>query len=126
MSNVDTVKAAYEAFKSGDLATLKETWADNISWWSSSETKPGGQRDGVDAVMQMMAEVPEQWSTFTVEPALFIDAGKYVVVSGNSTVANSRGSDTSRFAHILEFNDDGKVVRAEMHADSAKGYKLQN
>lgn len=126
MSNVDTVKAAYEAFKNADLATLKETWADDISWWSSDETKPGGQRDGVDAVMQMMAEVPEHWSTFTVEPDLFIDAGKYVVVSGSSSVGNNRGSDRSRFAHILEFNSDGKVVRAEMHSDSAKGYKLQN
>lgn len=126
MSNVDTAKAAYEAFKSGDAAAMKKAWADNVSWWSSEETKPGGQKDGVDAVMQMLAEVPQHWTTFTVEPDLFIDAGKYVVVSGTSKVANDKGSDTSRFAHILEFNDDGKVVRAEMHADSAKGYKLQN
>lgn len=126
MSNIDTVKAAYDAFKTGDLAALKDTWANDISWWSSSEAKPGGQRDGADAVMRMMAEVPEHWSTFTVEPELFIDAGKYVVVSGNSQIANDKGSETARFAHILEFGDDGKVVRAEMHSDSAKGYRLQN
>jgi uncharacterized protein len=126
MSNVDTAKAAYQAFTRGDAAAMKEAWADDVDWWSSEETKPGGQRNGVDAVMQMLAEVPEHWTTFTVEPDLFIDAGKYVVVTGSSTVANGKGSDTSRFAHILEFNDDGKVVRAQMHADSAKGYKLQN
>lgn len=126
MSNIDTVKAAYDAFKSGDLAALKDTWSNDVSWWSSDESKPGGQRDGVDAVMAMMAEVPEYWTTFTVEPELFIDAGKYVVVSGNSRVANEKGTDTARFAHILEFDGSGKVVRAEMHSDSAKGYKLQN
>ena len=126
MSNVDTAKTAYRSFSSGDMAALKDAWAQNVVFWSSDAAKPGGERHGVDEVMRLFGELPEHWSTFTVEPTEFIDAGDYVVVLGNQHVGNDKGRDTARFAHVLKYDADGKIVRGEMHADSAKIAKLQS
>lgn len=125
MSNVDSARTAYQAFAAGDLAAVKDAWADDIHWWSSAEAPPGGERRGVDAVMQLFAEIPEHWTAMTVNPDEFIDAGDYVVVRGTQSLTNGNGSVESRFAHILKYNADGKVIDADMHTDSAKGSKLQ-
>ncbi len=125
MSNVDTAKAAYKAFNTGDLPTMKETWADGIEWWSSDAAQPGGPRHGVDSVMQMIMEVPQHWSSASIDTEQFIDAGDIVVVTGVQHFANDKGSADARFAHVLEFDGDGKCVRADMHSDSAKLASLQ-
>lgn len=125
MSNVDTAKAAYTAFNEGDLATMKQTWADNVHWWNSEETKPGGDRTGADQVMALILEMPQHWTGAQVSPTEFIEAGDYVVVRGTQHFENAKGSADAKFAHILKFDGDGKCVDAEMHTDSAKAAKLQ-
>jgi uncharacterized protein len=126
MSNVDTAREAYKAFNTGDLAALKDLWAPDIHWWNSGEAKPGGECTGVDAVMQLMSEVPEHWSRAEVEPTEFIDAGDCVVVRGIQHFVNDKGSADVRFAHILKFDGEGRCVDSEFHADSAKALKLQS
>jgi ketosteroid isomerase-like protein len=126
MSNVDTAKTAYRAFSSGDMAALKEPWSQDVVFWSSDAAKPGGERHGVDEVMRLFGEIPEHWTTFDVEPAEFIDAGEYVVVLGTQHVGNDKGSGAARFAHVLKYDADGRIVRADMHADSAKIAELQS
>ena len=126
MSNIDTAKAAHQAFRTGDLAALKDSMASDVVWWSSEETEPGGERHGVDEVMQMFMALPEHWKRFEVEANKFIDAGDNVVVLGTSRIENDRGSDVVRWAQVLTFNAEGKVAEAEMHSDTAKGYKLQH
>jgi uncharacterized protein len=126
MSNVDTAKTAYQAFGSGDMAALKEAWGQDVVFWSSDAAKPGGERHGVDEIMRLFGEIPEHWSTFTVEPAEFLDAGDYVVVLGTQHFGNDKGSGTARFAHILKYDANGKIVRGDMHVDSAKLAALQS
>ncbi|CAJ1586481.1 nuclear transport factor 2 family protein [[Mycobacterium] wendilense] len=124
MSNVEAARAGYKAFAAGDLEGMKRIWADDIHWWNSEEVQPGGEYNGIDAVMQMIGSIPQYWKSMTVNPAKFIDAGDYVIALGTQTLANDKGSAEGRFAHIMKFQD-GKCVDAEMHADTAKGLKLQ-
>jgi len=70
------------------------------------------------------AQIPNYWSSFSVEPEEFIDAGEYVVVRGTQRAGNDKGSFESPFVHLMKFDGDGKVVRGEFHADSAKAAKL--
>lgn len=126
MSNVDIAKAAYQAFKTGDLAALKDTMAPDVVWWSSEEIQPGGEQRGVDEVMAMFMAVGEKWRRFEVNPREFIDAGDRVIVLGDSEVENDKGSATARWAHVLTYGSDGKLTAAELHTDTAKGYRLQN
>jgi ketosteroid isomerase-like protein len=124
MSNVDTARAAYEAFARGDLEALKESFAEDGVWVTSDELPLGGETRGRDAILGNFAQIPNYWSSFSVEPSEFIDGGEYVVVLGTQRAGNDSGSFESPFAHVMKFDSDGKVVRGEFYADSAKAAKV--
>lgn len=124
MSNVDTARTAYEAFGRGDLEALQADFAEDAVWYTSEELPLGGETSGRDAIMANFAQIPNYWSSFSVEPSEFLDAGDTVVVLGTQRASNDKGSFESPFAHVMRFNADGKVIRGEFHSDSAKAVKL--
>jgi ketosteroid isomerase-like protein len=124
MSNVDTARAAYDAFGRGDLESLKESFAEDGVWVTSDELPLGGTAEGRDAILDNFAQIPNYWSSFSVDPEEFLDAGDYVVVRGTQRAGNDKGSFEAPFAHLMKFDGDGKVVRGEFYADSAKAAKL--
>jgi uncharacterized protein len=124
MSNVDTARSAYEAFRRGDLEALSDDFAEDAVWYTSDELPLGGETRGRDAIMANFAQIPNYWSSFSVEPSEFIDGGDTVVVCGTQRAGNDNGSFESPFAHVMKYNGDGKLVRGEFHADSAKAAKL--
>jgi uncharacterized protein len=123
MSNVDTARAAYDAFANGDLESLKESFAEDGVWVTSDELPLGGEVKGRDAILGNFAQIPNYWSSFSVDPEEFIDAGDYVVVRGTQRAGNEKGGFEARFLHLMQFAD-GKVVRGEFFTDSAKAAKL--
>src|ERR1700704_3932258 len=124
MSNVDTARSAYEAFGRGDLEALKGMLSEDSTWYTSEELPLGGETQGRDAIIGDFAQIPNYWSSFSVDPEEFIDAGEWVVVRGTQRAGNDKGSFESPFVHLMKFDGDGKVVRGEFHADSAKAAKL--
>lgn len=123
MSNVDTARSAYEAFGRGDLAALREMFAEDAVWVTSDELPLGGEVRGRDEILGNFAQIPNYWSSFSVEPKEFIDAGEYVVVLGTQRAGNDKGSFEAPFVHVLKY-EDGKTVRGEFFTDSAKAAKL--
>lgn len=123
MSNIDTARTAYEAFGRGDLEALKGDFAEDAVWVTSDELPLGGETRGRDAIMGNFAQIPNYWSSFSVDPEEFIDAGDYVVIRGTQRAGNDNGSFEAPFAHVLKYAD-GKLVRGEFYADSAKAAKL--
>lgn len=124
MSNVDTAREAYDAFRSGDMAALQEGFAEDAVWVTSDELPLGGEVKGRDQIMGNFAQIPNYWSEFSVEPEEFIEADDYVIVRGNQHAANDKGSMDARFVHVMKYDDEGKVVRGEFFTDSAKAAKL--
>jgi ketosteroid isomerase-like protein len=123
MSNVDSARAAYEAFGRGDMEALSQNFAEDAVWVTSDELPLGGETRGRDAILANFAQIPNYWTSFSVEPAEFIDAGEYVIALGTQRAGNDKGSFESPFAHVMKY-EDGKLVRGEFHADSAKAAKL--
>jgi uncharacterized protein len=123
MSNVETARSAYEAFGRGDLAALQESFAENAVWVTSDELPLGGRTSGREQIIANFAQIPSYWSSFSVEPEEFIDAGDYIVVRGTQRAGNERGSFEAPYVHVMKFQD-GKLVLGEFHADSAKAAKL--
>jgi ketosteroid isomerase-like protein len=124
MSNVDTARAAYDAFGRGDLAALQESFTEDAVWVTSDELPLGGEVKGRDAIMANFAQIPNYWTSFSVEPEEFIDGGEWVIVRGTQRAGNDKGSFEAPFAHLLKVNADGKTVRGEFYGDSAKAAKL--
>lgn len=123
MSNVDDARSAYEAFGRGDLEALKEMFAEDAVWVTSDELPLGGETRGRDTIIENFAQIPNYWSSFSVEPSDFFECGDVVVVRGTQRAANDKGSMEAPFAHVLELRD-GKTVRGEFFTDSAKAAKL--
>src|SRR4051794_3161242 len=111
MSNVDNARAAYQAFSQGDLATLGGLFADDAVWVTSDELPLGGEVHGRDQILANFAQIPNYWTSFSVEPEEFIDAGDYVVVRGTQRAGNDKGSFEAPFLHLLQANAEGKTVR---------------
>ena len=124
MSNVDTARDAYDAFGRGDLEALSENFAEDAVWVTSDELPLGGETRGRDAILANFAQIPNYWSSFSVEPEEFIDAGEWVVVRGTQRAANDNGSFEAPFVHLLQYDGNGKTVRGEFFTDSAKAAKL--
>lgn len=125
MGNVDTARAAYEAFSSGDIGALTGQFAEDAEWQTSDELPNGGTTRGRDAIFENFGRIPQYWSEFSVTPEAFIDGGDKVVVQGTqrATAAAGGGQFESGFLHLMEFDADGKVVRGEFITDSAKALK---
>jgi ketosteroid isomerase-like protein len=123
MSNVDTARSAYEAFGRGDLEALKEMLSEDGTWLTSDELPLGGETHGRDAIIADFVQIPDYWSSFSVEPEEFIDAGDWVVVRGTQRAGHNGESFEAPFAHLMKFAD-GRIVRGEFYADSAKAAKV--
>jgi uncharacterized protein len=123
MSNVDTARASYEAFGRGDLEALKEMLSEDSTWLTSDELPLGGETQGRDAILGNFTQIPNYWSSFSVEPEEFIDAGEWVIVRGTQRAGHDGDSFEAPFAHLMKFADD-KIVRGEFYADSAKAAKV--
>jgi ketosteroid isomerase-like protein len=123
MSNVDTARASYEAFGRGDLEALKEMLSEDSTWLTSDELPLGGETQGRDAILGNFTQIPNYWTSFSVEPEEFIDAGEWVIVRGTQRAGHDGDSFEAPFAHLTKFAD-GKIVRGEFYADSAKAAKV--
>jgi ketosteroid isomerase-like protein len=123
MSNVDTARSAYEAFGRGDLEALKGMLSEDGIWYTSEELPLGGETQGRDAIIGDFAQIPNYWSSFSVNPEEFIDAGDWVVIRGIQRAGNDTGSFEAPFAHLMKFAD-GMIVRGEFYSDSAKAAKV--
>ena len=124
MSNIDTARSAYEAFGSGNLAALQDSFAEDAVWITSDELPLGGKVEGREEIMGNFAQIPNYWNSFSVEPEEFIDAGEYVVVRGTQRASNDKGDFEAPFVHLLKYDANGKAVRGEFFTDSAKAAKL--
>jgi len=80
--NVEVVRVAYEAFGRGDLATVAEHFAEDAEWETSDSLPLGGLVRGRDAIIGNFTQLPNYWSSFSVVPEEYIDAGDHVVVTG--------------------------------------------
>jgi len=120
VENVEVVRAAYEAFRSGDLQGVGGYFAEDVVWEAPDSLPTGGVFRGRDAVLGNFAELPKYWNEFSVNPDEYIDAGDHVVVRGVQSLTGPGGSRDSRYLHLFTLSD-GKVVRGEFIADTVKG-----
>lgn len=117
--NVEVVRAAYDAFIQGDLETVAGHFAADAEWETPDTLPLGGLVRGRDAVISNFAQLPNYWSSFSVEPKEFIDAGDHVIVTGVQSATGPGGSFESRYLHLFTLGG-GKVVRGEFIGDTAK------
>jgi len=58
--NVDAIRRGYQAFSSGDVATMRSLWTDDLAYHVRGAGELDGDYDGPDEVLGFLARVGDQ------------------------------------------------------------------
>ncbi len=120
--NVAIVKGIYEAFGTGDVATVVGAMSPDIEW-NEAENFPysdGNPYHGPDAILGgVFARIGGEWDGFAVGPREFLDGGDTVVMTGRytGTYKSTGRAINAQVAHFWTL-DGGKVVQFQQLVDT--------
>ena len=120
MTNLDKIKAVYDAFAKGDIPTVLEVLSADIEWTEAEGFPYGGTYRGPRAVLEgVFMRLGSEWNGFAAVPHDFIDGGDAVVALGkySGTYKATNKSFQAEFAHVWKFRE-GKAVRFVQYVDT--------
>jgi hypothetical protein len=115
-SNVQTVRAGYEAFARGDMAALSELFAPDAAWTHRNSGRFSGAKRGFDAITAFFGEsVQLSTGTLRVEPTDFLGERDKVavLVHMSGTRPDGRVLD-DRQVHLFHLRD-GRTVTVDQY-----------
>ena len=118
--NAGTVRATYEAFAKGDVATVLGAMDPKIDWREPA-TLPFEDQVGPEAVAQNVfgALFEQHFDAFSVEPTEIFDAGDSVLATGVYRGTSKTGKPLEAdFVHVWRFGGDGKVTYFRTYTDT--------
>lgn len=119
--NTDLIRGVYEAFAKGDIPSVLDTLASDISWTEAEGGPYGGVSIGPDQVLQnVFMKLGTEWDGFSAIPGEFIAEGNTVVVLGDYSASfKATGkSFQAPFAHVWKLQN-GKAVSFQQYTDTA-------
>jgi ketosteroid isomerase-like protein len=116
MSHTDTLRAAYAAFKAGDLPGVLSALDEQIEWHVPTVLPQGGDYHGHDGVTAFFAHLAQVLEAPAVDVDAVLEQDDRVIVLGRVTAANA----DYRFAHSWQFTGD-RASRFDEYADVAAG-----
>ena len=119
-ANEDTLRKLYDAFGTGDVATVLGAMDDQIDWQEPTGL-PFENQVGPQAVAEnIFGPVTTQLEGFSVSPDEFIDGGDIVASVGRyggKGAANGVDLD-AEFVHVWRFGPDGKITGFRTYTDT--------
>lgn len=118
-TNLDSARAFYAAFASGDLPGALALMHDEIEWLEPV-TVPYGCHTGKQPIVDnVLAKVMRDMPDFTVTPQEVVGEGDTVVGLGQyrGTCATTGRELDTPFAHVFHFRD-GKIARFRTISDA--------
>lgn len=123
MNNLDTVKAIYQAFATGDVAFILGCLAESVEWdkWRDKFAQKAGvpyiqERNDIGGVAEFFGEVAK----------LGVKGARVTsLMEGGNKIAAEFEIEAERFGfeeevHVWTFNDEGKVIGFRHYFDTAK------
>lgn len=120
MSNLNSVKAVYQAFAKTDIPSVIGFLSPDIDWTEAEGFPYGGTYHGPHAVLSgVFMRLGSEWNGFAAVPDEFIDGGDTVVALGkySGTYKRTGKSFEANFAHVWKIQD-GKAIRFTQYVDT--------
>jgi len=120
VSNLDSVKAIYQAFAKSDIPAVLGFLSRDIDWTEAEGFPYAGTYHGPGSVLtDVFMRLGSEWNGFAAVPDEFIDGGDAVVALGkySGTYKATGKSFQANFAHVWKFQD-GKAIRFIQHVDT--------
>lgn len=123
MSNLETVKAIYEAFGKGDIPFILDQLAKTVEWeaWADNTAQKENvpwlkMRRGKEGVLEFFKTVESLGGVNRFEVLSLLEGGNQVaaeVIIGSNYFLDEE-------IHLWDFNAEGKIVRMRHYVDTAK------
>jgi hypothetical protein len=120
LSNLDTVKAIYQAFAEADIPSVLGFLSRDIAWTEAEGFPYAGTYHGPNSVLtDVFMRLATEWNGFAAVPEEFIDGGETVVALGkySGTYKATGKSFQANFAHVWKLQD-GKAIRFVQYVDT--------
>ena len=120
MSNLDSIKAVYEAFATGNIPTVLGTLSPDIAWTEAEGFPYGGTYHGPKAVLEgVFMRLGSEWVGFAAVPEEFIDGGDTIVALGkySGKYKKTGNSFEANFAHVWKMQN-GKAAQFIQYVDT--------
>src|SRR3954463_2944644 len=113
--NVEVVRAAIEAYNSGDLdAALEAMHPDfELDWSRAIGTNQGVYR--ADQIRRFFDDFAETFESIRIEPHEFVEAGEHVVVPQTGYISGRDGIEATARITLVWTIRDGAIVRISMY-----------
>jgi ketosteroid isomerase-like protein len=121
-SNLQIVQDLYEAFGAQDRDQILAIFDPEIEWIQNEGFPGGGRYVGAETVLnEVFARLGRDWKAWQADVGRWLVAGESIVALGayQGTHRTTGRSMTAAFAHVY-WLCDGRVVRFEQYADTAK------
>lgn len=120
MSELNKIKAVYDAFAKSDIPGVLGVLSADIAWTEADGFPYGGTYHGPKAVLEgVFMRLGSEWIGFAAVPHEFIDGGDTIVVLGkySGTYKKTNKSFQADFAHVWKLRE-GKAVRFVQYVDT--------
>ena len=120
MSELNRIKAVYDAFAKSDIPGVLGVLSADIAWTEAEGFPYGGTYHGPKAVLEgVFMRLGSEWIGFAAVPHEFIDGGDTIVVLGkySGTYKKTNKSFQADFAHVWKLRE-GKAVRFVQYVDT--------
>lgn len=119
--NAELIRQGYEAFNSGDLATLSELFAEDAIWYAAGSGVLSGTKQGRDAIMAYFGELGARSQGSFQATVRDVVGGENHTVAIQQSRAESNGKTLDVATAIAFVLRDGKIVEGrEFFEDTAK------
>ena len=118
MTDVDTLRDAYEALNGGDIESALAVLDEHAEWSEHSDLPEAGTYRGRDAIRTFLEHFLESWQDFHQDTEEVIAGESCVLVMLRSRV-RGKGSGVAveaRYAHLWTM-EDGRGVRVDAYLD---------
>ncbi|HKU31530.1 nuclear transport factor 2 family protein [Arthrobacter sp. NyZ413] len=118
--NVELVRRGYEAFNSGDLATLSELFAEDAVWYVAGSGVLSGTKQGRDAILAYFGELATRSQGSFKATVHDVVGGEDHTIAIQQTHAEANGKTLDLGTAISFVLREGKVVEGkEFFEDTA-------
>ena len=109
-AGVERLRRGYEAFKSGDMATVRQLMAPDTIWHILGATSLAGDYKGIDAVFGFLGQLMQRsGGTFKIDVHDILANDEHGVVLTNEHADNSGRKFEGRAVHVIHFDGDGRI-----------------
>ena len=116
--NVAIARSAIEAFNRGDVDAVLALAAPDVEVYAPPDSPNPGRYVGYEGYLRWSEQWLEAWETFTLDDLDIEAVGDRHVVAVVRQNGRGRLSGlalTMEAAHLYEMDEDGKIVRFELH-----------